>query len=155
HMSSSAIADILREKFAAEIYDADVAVFGPPPVRGVGKAGGFAVMIEDRGDLGPKALPEQVDNLTFKGMKDPGLKALFSSFRANRPQLFIEPNAGECMSKGVSLQDFADTLGVYQGSLYVNDFNLFDRTWQVIVQADGHYRDRIDEISRLAVRNQK
>ena len=154
-LSSDAIAARLRQRFAAEVFEAAVAVFGPPPVRGAGRAGGFALMIEDRGDLGPKELQAQTDNLVRAGNRTPGFLGMFSVFRANVPQLHIDPDPRECMSRGVSLQDFAATLNVYEGSLYVNDFNLFGRTWQVIVQAEPRFRNRPEELSRLAVRNRK
>ncbi len=154
-LSSDAIAARLRQRFAAEVFEAAVAVFGPPPVRGAGRAGGFALMIEDRGDLGPKELQAQTDHLVRAGNRLPGLLGMFSVFRANVPQLHIDPDPRECMSRGVSLQDFAETLNVYEGSLYVNDFNLFGRTWQVIVQAEPRFRNRPEELARLAVRNRK
>ncbi len=154
-LSSDAIAARLRQRFAAEVYDAAVAVFGPPPVRGAGRAGGFALMVEDRGDLGPKELQAQTENLVHAGSHTPGLLGMFSVFRANVPQLHIDPDPRECMTRGVSLQDFADTLTIYQGSLYVNDFNRFGRTWQVIVQAEPRFRNRPEELTRLAVRNRQ
>jgi multidrug efflux pump len=150
----------------AEVREASIVVFPPPPVRGVGRAGGFALMIEDRGALGPQALQQQAEKLVTRAMlgkadedgnrpgkPEPGLFALFTAFRANIPQLHIAPNKRECMMKGVNLKDFADTLGVYEGSLYVNDFNRFGRTWQVIVQADSGDRERVESISQLKVRN--
>jgi multidrug efflux pump len=153
-----AVANDLRAEFSRTIHDADIAVFGPPPVRGVGRAGGFMIMIEDRGDLGPQALQEQVDNLVRQG-RDPEvahgqLVALTSVFRANVPQIYLDVNRSACMLKGVKLQDVFDTLQVYLGSLYVNDFNLFGRTWQVIAQAEAKYRDQKDDIRRLRVRNE-
>jgi multidrug efflux pump len=159
--SSDVIAATLRKRFEEEIFDAQVAVFPPPPVRGVGRAGGFALMIEDRGDLGPLMLQEHVKHLVDEGYKQqdpkngPKLVGLFSVFRANVPQLHIEPDRRECLSKGVSLGDFAETLRTYQGSLYINDFNLFGRTWQVIMQSDARFRDRKEELKRLAVRSDK
>jgi multidrug efflux pump len=201
---SEAIANSLRGQFAREIYGASVAVFGPPPVRGVGRAGGFALMVEDRGDFGPGGLQAQTENLVRKGNAlnragqdigqlsrqveqakeliaktsaspalspeekqkveqarkliaeadlQPALIGMFSVFRANVPQLHIEPNPGACMMRGVSLQDFSDTLQAYEGSLYVNDFNLFGRTWQVIVQAEAGFRRRPEDLPSIAVRN--
>src|SRR5262249_12339768 len=117
--------------------------------------GGFAFVVEDRGDLGPQALQEQVENLVRKGNQTPGLVGLFTVFRANVPQLKVVPDERQCLTRGVDLRDFADTLRVYEGSLYVNDFNLFDRTWQVIVQADAPYRDEVEDLGRLKVRNQR
>ena len=134
--SADAIAQHLRNEFA-KVQEAQVAVFGPPPVRGVGRAGGFTMMVEDRGDVGPQVLQAETDNLVRAGNATPGLIGLFTMFRANVPQINVEPDRRACLAKGVTLQDFADTLAIYEGSLYVNDFNLFGRTWQVNVQADA------------------
>jgi multidrug efflux pump len=152
-LASDVIANNLRQQFGKEILDASVAVFGPPPVRGVGRAGGFAMMLEDRGDVGLTTLQKQTENLVRKGNETPGLIGLFSVFRANVPQLHVDPNPAACMMRGVSLQNFADTLGVYEGSLYVNDFNRFGRTWQVIVQAESKFRRRPEDVPQLRVRN--
>jgi multidrug efflux pump len=182
--SSEAIANTLRRRFNTEVSDAQVAVFGPPPIRGVGRAGGYAIMIEDRGDVGPTDLQEQTENLVRKGNETPGLgnetgypmipvfrasvfglrgveadlhsdrlPAMFSVFRANVPQLHIHLNQDQALMRGVRCQDFADTLQVYEGSLYVNDFNLFGRTWQVNVQAESAFRDRPENLWLLKVRN--
>jgi multidrug efflux pump len=165
--SADAIANTLRQRFAKEILEAQVAVFGPPPVRGVGRAGGFALMIEDRGDFGPSELQTQTENFVRKGNAIQGAGAspsgklglppsmfnMFSVFRANVPQLRIEPDRRACMMRGVSMRDFSDTLTVYEGSLYVNDFNRFGRTWQVIVQADDRFRRQPEQISELRTRN--
>jgi multidrug efflux pump len=154
-LSSDAIADNLRRQFGAEISDAMIQVFPPPPVRGVGRSGGFAVMIEDRGDLGPQELQAQTENMVRKGGKQPGINTMFTVFRANVPQLHVDPDVGQCSLRGVRMQQFADTLSVYEGSLYVNDFNRFGRTWQVVVQAEPDFRATADSISRLETRNQR
>jgi multidrug efflux pump len=163
--SSEAVAQYIRDRIDAEIPEAQVGVFGPPPVRGAGRAGGFALMIEDRGDVGPQVLQAETDNITHKGFDPQGLSALgfpvhgplimFSVFRANVPQLTVDPDPRECMTKGVNLQDFASTMQVFEGSLYVNDFNRFGRTWQVIVQADKEFRDDPSKLALLTVRNTK
>src|SRR5262249_33986550 len=151
-LSGEAIANRLRGAFA-QIHEANVAVFAPPPVRGAGRSGGFSFVLEDRGDLGPVALQEQVENLVREGYQTPGLVGLFSVFRANVPQLKVEPDRRQCLTRGVNIRDFSDTLRVYEGSLYVNDFNLFDRTWQVIVQAEPQFRDEVEDLNRLKTRN--
>src|SRR5262249_21386324 len=133
--------------------DANIAVFGPPPVRGVGRAGGFALMVEDRGDLGLTTLQEETEKLVGKGYTNPGLVGLFSVFRANVPQVRVRPDPRACMMRGVSLKDFADTLQVYEGSQYVNDFNLFGRTWQVIVQSEADHRQKAESLAMLETRN--
>ncbi|HVX11494.1 MAG TPA: multidrug efflux RND transporter permease subunit [Pirellulales bacterium] len=152
---SDVIAARLRKAYAAEIYDAQITVFGPPPVRGVGRAGGFRLMIEDRGDAGPGMLQGQTDNLVEKGNQQPGLVGLFSVYRANSPQIYVDIDRRKALSMGVSLKDVFDALQVYLGSLYVNDINLFGRTWQVIVQSDADFRDRVEDVKLLKVRNNR
>ncbi len=151
--SSDAIANQLRQLAGEQIQEAMVAVFGPPPVRGVGRAGGFAIMIEDRGDLGPAKLQKSIEAVVREGQKQPGLIGLFSVFRANVPKIYIRPDPRACLIRGVNMKDFADTLQIYTGSLYVNDFNRFGRTWQVIVQAESEFRDHPERIPQLRVRN--
>jgi multidrug efflux pump len=169
-----AIADELRKRFAAGIpaeelqkkgiigadaerlrtgVDAMVTVLGPPPVRGVGRAGGFKIMVEDRGDNGPLYLQGQTENLNDAAKQQPDLTAMTSVFRANVPQLYADVNRSECLAKEVALKDLNDTMRIYLGSLYVNDINLFGRTWQVNVQADAKYRNSVDSVKRLKVRN--
>jgi len=148
-----AIANKLRQRLPAEITDANITIFGPPPVRGVGRAGGYMIMIEDRGDVGPKALQEQTEVIVELANQQPELNGNTSVFRANVPQVFLDVNRASCMLKGVDLQDAFQTLQVYLGSLYINDFNLFGRTWQVIAQSQASYRDQKDDINRLRVRN--
>ncbi len=143
----------LRKRFAAEVPEATTTVLGPPPVRGVGRAGGFKLMVEDRGDLKSKVLQQQTDSFVDKARKDTRLTSLVATFRANVPQFFVNVNRAESMTKEVSLRDLFETLNVYLGSRYVNDFNLFGRTWQVVVQADPKFRNSIDYVPHLQVRN--
>ncbi|HVA45369.1 MAG TPA: efflux RND transporter permease subunit [Pirellulales bacterium] len=151
-MSSGAIMAYLQEE-AAKIKEANIMILPPPPIRGVGRAGGFMLMVEDRGDVGPVGLQQATDGLIAVASQTPGIMRPMSSFRANVPQVRISPDPRQCMIRHVSLQDFADTLRIFQGSLYVNDFNKFGRTWQVIVQADPKFRQSIEELPRLKVRN--
>jgi multidrug efflux pump len=151
-LSADSIVGKLMAGFG-DIPDAMIAVFPPPPVRGVGRAGGFAFVVEDRGDLGPIGLQQETDNLILKSSLQAGLMRPFTAYRANVPQLHVQPNATECATRGVRINDVNDTLVIYQGSLYVNDFNRFGRTWQVIVQSDAPYRTRAEQVYRLKVRN--
>jgi multidrug efflux pump len=159
HLRGEAIANKLRARFNTEVFDAKVSVYPPPPVRGVGRAGGFKIVLEDRGDLGLDVLQGQAENLAEVAVLPnpksgkPDLVDLFSVFRANIPQLYVDVDRKECMTKGVPLKDLFDTLQIYLGSLYANDFNLFGRTWQVIVQADAKFRNRIEDAELLKVRN--
>jgi multidrug efflux pump len=153
-LHSNVIAQKLREAYAAQISDADVAVFGPPPMRGVGRAGGFAMIVEDRGDLGGRALQEASKRLVEQAAGQKGkLVGLFCVYRANVPQLEVVPDPGRCLLRGVRIQDFTDAISVYQGSRYVDDFNLYGRTWAVVVQADGDYRSREEDVYHIKVRN--
>jgi multidrug efflux pump len=136
-----------------------VVVVGAPPIRGVGRTGGFKFMVEDRGDLGLRTLEAQTANLIAKGNglpaagKRPPLFGLTSVFRANAPQIYVDVNRKQCMTMGVPLGDLFNTLQIYLGSLYVNDFNLFGRTWEVIVQADAPFRTQVETVGQLKVRN--
>jgi multidrug efflux pump len=151
-LSSMAVVGKLNQAFLS-IPEAFVMVIPPPPMRGVGRAGGFTLMIQDRGDLGPQALQAETEKLVRAAGAHPQLANAMSAFRANVPMLDVDPDVRECMEKGVSLADFAETLRVYQGSLNVNDINLFGRTWQVLVQADYPFRDQLEDIAKLKVRN--
>ena len=141
-LNGEAIQNELRRRFAAEVPDAMLTVLGPPPVRGVGRAGGFKLMVEDRGDNGMDILQQQTEELTDTAKADNRLVGMTSVFRANTPQFYVNVNRSECMIKEVRLQDLFDTMRIYLGSLYVNDFNQFGRTWQVIIQADPKFRNK-------------
>ncbi|MFN0056724.1 MAG: efflux RND transporter permease subunit [Planctomycetales bacterium] len=147
------IARKLQRQFYTEIVEAQVAVFGAPAVDGLGNAGGFKLMVKDNGDLPLDMLQGQAENMSDKGRSLPGIAGLFSSFRANTPQLYIDIDRTKCKSMQVPLGDVFNTLQVYLGGYYVNDFNRFGRTWQVNLQADAPYRIDADLIKLLKVRN--
>ena len=148
----------LRNRIAAKVPGAEVNVFGAPAVSGLGRAGGFRVMVEVRGDLGDpdataKALELQTRNLVDKANQQPQLNGLFTVYKTNSPQIFLDVDRAACMSRGVNLADVYATLQASMGSRYVNDFNRFGRTWQVNVQADPKARDQLEDIRKLKVRN--
>ena len=150
---ADAVAAKLRRRLFAEVEDAQIGVFGAPPVDGLGNAGGFKLMVEDLGDSGLGELQEQVENLVQKGNAQPGLVGLFAMFRASTPQLYADIDRTKCKTMGVALSDVFNTLQASLGSYYVNDFNEFGRTWQVNVQADNRFRLRPEDVKRLKVRN--
>ncbi len=154
-LSADSIMSKIRERCAAEIPEAQVLVFGPPAVSGLGRAGGFKFMVEDRGGVGLVELQQETDNLVAKGNQTPGLVGLSTVYKANSPQLFVDVNREACIKQGVSLDELFATLQAYLGSRYVNDFNRFGHTWEVIVQADQKYRNQVDDVSHLKVRNLK
>jgi multidrug efflux pump len=150
---AEAILAVLRQRFAAEIQEGDVQVFGAAPVDGLGNVSGFKFMLEDRGDNGFAALQEQADVLAQQARAIPGLATAFSMFRAEAPQLFVDIDRTKCKTLGVPLNDVFLTLQVNLGGLYINDINLFGRTWQVNVQADTQFRMRPEDLRRMQVRN--
>ena len=154
-LSGPAIQAKIQAELYREIQDATIGVFGPPPVDGLGTAGGFKVMVEDRGDLGLDALQADTDAFIRKGRETPGLAGMFTLFRATVPQLYVDVDRTKCKQMGVPLQDVFNTLQVYLGGAYVNDFNRFGRTWQVNAQADASFRVTADYVKALQVRNDK
>jgi multidrug efflux pump len=152
-LSGEATIARLRERYQREIPEAQVLVFGPPAVSGLGNAGGFKLMVEAIGDTDFEELQAQSDNLTAKGNQQNGLVGLFNGFRARTPQLYIDIDRTKVKTMGVKLTDVFTALQAYLGSYYVNDFNRFGRTWQVNVQADAAFRADAQTIKQLKVRN--
>jgi hydrophobe/amphiphile efflux-1 (HAE1) family protein len=150
-LSANAIAGELRKKLGG-IEEAFVAVFPPPPIRGLGSLGGFKLQIQDRGGAGLDALDEVTRQVIAQGNQTPGVTGLFTSFQNNVPQLHAEIDTERALTGGVPLRNLYDTLQVNLGSLYVNDFNLFGRTYQVIAQADAPFRSSPSAIEQLQTR---
>ncbi|WP_312223092.1 efflux RND transporter permease subunit [Rhizobium rhizoryzae] len=152
-LSGGAIAMALNQKFAG-IQDAYIAMFPPPPVNGLGTTGGFKLQIEDRAGLGNQALNEAAKAVLAKAYQTPELAGIFSSFQINVPQLYADLDRAKAEQLGVSVTDVFETLQIYLGSLYVNDFNAFGRTYSVRVQADAKFRAKPEDIGQLKVRSQ-
>jgi multidrug efflux pump subunit AcrB len=152
-LSDSVIASRLQTALGGQIEEGLINVFSAPPIDGLGTAGGFKLMVEDRGDTGLEALQTAADNVVEAGRKTPGLADLFTSFRANTPWLYLDIDREAAKTMGVSITEVFNTLQVYLGSLYVNDFNRFGRTWQVNVQAMSDFRSQIEDIKQIKIRN--
>ncbi|MDC0664137.1 efflux RND transporter permease subunit [Marinobacter sp. SS21] len=127
--------------------------FMPPPILGLGNGSGYQLFIEDRGNLGYGALQNAVNQFQGSVAQTPGMGFPITSYQANVPQLDAEVDRLKAKAQGVPLTELFDTLQTYLGSSYVNDFNRFGRTWQVIAQADAPYRDSVEDIARLRTRN--
>ena len=151
-LSAGAIANALQAKFNG-IEEAFVSVFPPPPVQGLGATGGFKLQIEDRANRGYDALNDVIGQVLQKARTAPELAGVFSSYQINSPQLFADLDRDKAVQLGLSIPTIFDAMQVYLGSAYVNDVNLFGRTYQVIAQADSQYRDSPDDIAQLQVRN--
>ncbi len=152
--SGAAIAAEINKRMGA-VQDAFVMVFPPPPVNGLGTTGGFKMMIEDRNNAGYDELYKTVQAIQMKAWQDKRLAGVFSSFQINVPQLFADIDRAKAKQLGVPLQTIYQTLQINLGSLYVNDFNQFGRTYQVRVQADAPFRSQAEQIAQLKVRNSK
>ena len=151
-LSAFAIQGKLMGKFS-QIPDGFVGIFPPPPVPGLGSMGGFKLQIEDRAGLGPEALAQAQGQIMGKAMQAPELANMLASFQTNAPQLQVDIDRVKAKSQGVSLTEVFDTLQVNLGSLYVNDFNRFGRTYRVMAQADAQFRMQAEDIGMLKVRN--
>ena len=151
-LTAGAIAGQLNQKFAA-IKEAYVAVFPPPPVLGLGTIGGFRLQLQDRGNLGFETLNEVTQQVVQKAWANPVLTDTFSSYRVSVPQLDVDVDRTKAIGMGVNIDTLFDTLQAYLGSVYVNDFNLFGRTYQVNVQADSQFRQDAEQIRQFKVRN--
>ena len=151
-LSAGAIAGSLNQQFGG-IQDAFIAVFPPPPVQGLGTIGGFKLQIEDRAGLGYGALNEATNAFLAAARKAPELTGMFTGLRVDVPQLYADIDRVRARQLGVAVTDVFDTLQIYLGSLYVNDFNVLGRTYSVRVQADAPFRARAEDIGRLKVRS--
>jgi len=152
-LHATQLARTLRQKFA-RLQEAQVAVFGAPPIEGMGNTGGFKLQVRDRLAQGPVALENAVAMLADGGNAQPGLTGLFSSFRATQPQLFVDIDREKVKAQGIDISEVNQTLQIYLGGAYANDFTAYGRNWPVTVQADQQFRAQVADISRLKVRSQ-
>ena len=151
--TADAIAAAIQQKCKREVGDAIVAAFGAPPVDGLGTTGGFTLMVQVRGSTDLTQLDRVAGTVVQRGNETPGLQGMFTSAGADTPWLYLEIDRDKCRSLGVQVSDIFNTLQVYLGSYYVNNFNEFGRTWQVNVQADPNFRGDASDILQYQVRN--
>lgn len=151
-LAAGAIAGTLNQQYA-NIKDAFIAVFPPPPVMGLGTVGGFKMQLEDRGALGYAALNDAAQAFMKAAQSAPELGPLFSSYQINVPQLNVDLDRVKAKQQGVAVTDVFNTMQIYLGSQYVNDFNRFGRVYQVRAQADAPYRAHPEDILQLKTRN--
>ena len=151
-LSGFAIAQKLQQKLMG-IEEAFIAIFPPPPVMGLGTLGGFKLQVEDRIDMGDQALDNVMKAVQAQAWQSPVLTGVFSSYNINVPQIFADLDRTKAQQIGVNIDDVFQTMQIYLGSLYVNDFNQFGRTYQVIAQADKEFRAKPEDILRLRTRN--
>ena len=153
-LSGGAIAQKINQQLGS-ISDAIIMVFPPPPVNGLGTIGGFKLYVEDRGNVGYDELYKAIGAVQAKAAQTPELAGVFSSYQVNVPQLFADVDRTKAKQLGVPLGDIFNTMQINLGSLYVNDFNKFGRTYQVIVQADEQFRSHAQDLGQMKVKNNK
>ncbi|WP_256852562.1 multidrug efflux RND transporter permease subunit OqxB [Pantoea sp. Fr+CA_20] len=127
----------------------------PPPILGLGQGSGYSLYVQDRAGLGYGALQTAINTLSGAVMQTPGMHFPISSYQANVPQLEVQVDRDKAKAQGVALTALFSTLQTYLGSSYVNDFNRFGRTWRVMAQADGEFRDSVEDIANLRTRNDR
>jgi multidrug efflux pump len=149
------IADKIRKLCNEEIDEAQVTVFRAPPIQGLGNAGGFKLQVEQKGFVDLTELQTATDELIQAGNSNPKLVGLFSLYRAETPQVYVDIDRTKCQSLNVDMQDAFNTLQVYMGGAFVNLFNKFGRTWQVNVMAEPSYRTDAAFVRQLQVRNKE
>jgi hydrophobe/amphiphile efflux-1 (HAE1) family protein len=150
--SAAALTAELRKRLAS-IEGAFIIVIPPPPISGIGTGGGFTLRVQDRQGHGPESLAAATDELVNAARKAPGLTSVFSPFSANTPQVFVDIDRIKAQKLGVPIANITDTIQTYFGSAYVNDFNLFGRTYHVTAQADLPFRKERADLARLRTRN--
>jgi hydrophobe/amphiphile efflux-1 (HAE1) family protein len=151
-LTAAVITADLRKRLSA-IEGAFIIVIPPPPIPGIGTGGGFAMRVQDRQGRGAELLAAATDELVNAARKTPGLTSVFSPFSANTPQVFVDIDRVKAQKLGVPIQGITDTIETYFGSTYVNDFNLFGRTYHVTAQADLPFRKERADLARLRTRN--
>jgi multidrug efflux pump len=152
-LKDEAIMAELRKRWASKVKDAQAVVFGAAPIPGISVAGGFKVIIEDRGGLGVQPLQEQSDRLIGRLREAPGLVGVSTQFRSGIPQLYLDIDREKAAALGLTPDDVNQTLNTFLGSAYVNSFNEFGRYWQVTLQAGSQFRSRVEDINLIQVRN--
>lgn len=151
--SSFGLIKSLNARFAREITEGVVMAFGPPAIQGLGNGSGFSFMLQDKSGNTPEALAQVTNKFIAAARNRPEIGNIFSTFRANVPQLYAEINRDKALKQGVALSDLTSTLGSLLGANYVNDFNRFGRTYKVYLSADKEFRDDISDIGQFFVKN--
>ena len=151
-LTANVVLASLRRRLSA-IEDAFIITIQPPPVRGIGSAGGFKMLLQDEQGAGPAAMQAAAQDLAVAANRTPGLTGVFSPFSAGTPTIYADIDRVKAEKLGVAPEKVSEALQVFLGSAYVNDFNYLGRTYQVVAQADGRFRTTTTDIARLKTRN--
>ena len=153
-LSAQVVTAELRKRLGA-IQEAFIITIAPPPVRGIGTAGGFKMMLQDKGGRGPKALEDAAQDMAAAAGKVPGLSGIFTLFNTRTPNVQADIDRVRAQMLGVPTERVSEALQVYLGSAFVNEFNFLGRTFRVTAQADAQFRDEVSDIATIKVRNDK
>lgn len=151
-------ADAILQKVLAIAYGesaASIIAFNPPPIQGLGNSAGVEMEVQQTGGGTPQDLASAVGSFVYSANQRPEIGQAYTTFRANVPQLFVDLDREKAKTLQVSVAEVFQTMQAQLGSYYVNDFNLFGRVYRVMIQADGSYRDNVDDIANLYVRSTK
>ncbi len=154
-LTANGLIETLKQQYAAQVKEAQIGVYSMPPVPGIGLASGFKFLVEDRGSAGFDELQRVAEQVAIEGAKVPNMVVMPPVFRSNTPQIYLDIDRAKAQSLGVSIDDVNQTLQIYLGSYYVNNFNEFGRYWQVNIQADGDFRDQVSKLNQLFVRSKQ
>jgi HAE1 family hydrophobic/amphiphilic exporter-1 len=146
---------LLNRRLRSEINEAQVFAFGPPAIPGLGSGSGFTLMIQDRAGNTPDYLAKQAMAYVQSAMNRPEIGAVFTPFRANVPQRYMDINRDKVLKAGVSLDEIYTTVGAFLGGSYVNDFNRFGRLYKAYIQAEPEYRLTEDQVNLFYIQNQE
>jgi multidrug efflux pump len=155
NLGADVIAARLRDHFTAAQSEATITVLGAPPIDGLGTAGGFKMIVEDPNASGATALERAGRSVVAAAGEESQVRDVFTGFRADTPWLYLNIDRDAANTMGVNVAEVINALQVFFGSLYVNDFNLFGRTWQVNVQADDKFRKKIADLKKVRVKSSR
>jgi HAE1 family hydrophobic/amphiphilic exporter-1 len=150
--TASVIIRKLNHEFASTVPEATAMAFGPPPIQGLGTAAGFTMMLQDRGGNTPEYLSQQTTKFMQAASKRPEIGRIYSTFRTNVPQIYLDVDRDKVFKMGLSLQDVNAAIGAAFGASYINDFNRFGRQYKVFIQAEGEYRTDPKDLNKIFVR---
>ncbi len=151
--TANEIVALLNADFQSSINEAQVFAFGPPAIPGLGSGSGFTMMIQDKGGNTPDYLADQTTKFTQAAVARPEIGSIFTTFRPNVPQRYIDINKDKVLKAGISLDSVYTTIGAFLGGSYVNDFNRFGRLYKAYIQAEPEYRANEDQINLFYVKN--
>ncbi|MTI45723.1 HAE1 family hydrophobic/amphiphilic exporter-1 [Roseibium hamelinense] len=137
----------------SQIASANIISFNPPPIPGLGTTGGVEMKVQQTGGGTPQDLAQAIGSMVYSANQSPSIAQAYSTFRSNVPQIFVDLDRDKAKTLGINVSDVFTTLQAYLGSYYINDFNIFGRVYKVMIQAEGQYRNKVDDIARLYVRS--